>query len=151
MNIRKRYSSPLALALSFLGLCFAFMKLPWLALGAFLAIWFYATEVYEDPTETILVSEMIKEILRMLPLQAIAVVIVFAVSNLFYGTAIFNLLVGFMVVTWIIFSVLIPIIVTKNTRWYLDNHILVVIGYMLLCVASMVWIGPLSLRLIFGF
>ncbi len=151
MKIRKRYSSPLALILCFLGLCFTFMNLPLVAFISFLLIWFYATEVCEDPTETVKVSEMLRAILRMLPYQALVVAVVFVVSGLFLGSVFLDLVIGILVVSWFVFSIYLPIMVSKSRTWYFDNHIFVVIGYMLLCVAAMFLIGPFSFHLVYGF
>ncbi len=143
---RKRYSSILALILSFVAILVASEhQYVWSAI-IFTIAWFYGTEVDENPEIMIGFGEMTREVLRMLPVQAIVVSLIYVL-----GYFVIQHLWGLYVLTtfWFFGSFFLPLWISGNKHWYLENHLLVSVGYWLFCLACWVWIGPLVITLLF--
>lgn len=144
---RKRYNSPLAIILVFMAILFATEGLFWVTAFMLAIAWIWGTEAVENPEFTVSLGEILREVLRMLPIQAIVVALFWVLSFVFFQHTWVMLV---LVIIWFFGSIILPMWISGNTYWYLENHLLVTVGYFLLCLACWVWLGPWVLTLLLG-
>ena len=143
--LRKRYNSYLAIGLLFIAILFAVEGLYLAAVVIFAIAWIWGTSPDNSPDNAVSVWQVAKETFRMLPWQVFAVSLIWICGFALYPN---QWVISPLVVVWFFGSFLLPVWLTKNADWYLENHLYVVAGYFALCAACWAWVGPMSIDLI---
>lgn len=143
--LRRRYNSYLAIALLFIATVFTLESLYLVAALFAVPAWIWCTAPDNNPDSNVSIWQIIKEVLRMSPWQIAAVSLIWIGGFALYPN---QWVISPLVAVWFFGSFLLPVWVTKNTNWYLENHLFVVAGYFALCVGCWAWVGPMSIELV---